>query len=907
MRRLLFYLFCFSGLSTLFGQSPVWDGSVADSFAGGTGTEEDPYQIATPAQLAKLAQDVNGGEDYEGVYFVQTEDLDLGGSEGKLWIPIGEVYSAEFSGCFDGMYNVVNNLVIENPDNNINSYGLFGNISNSGIIRQVVVNGEIKSEGKYTGGIAGSMNGVLEDCISNMKIHGSNYAGGCVGYVTKSGKINRVIFSGIVDNGYYQGGIAGYNGGSITEVVNLGLVENRNKTEQFLGGIAGFNSGPISYAGNYGSVYSQRYAGGIAGYHHPDGSINNCLNVAPIYGIGEVGTIMGGGKVAFNVYYDIQTASGLFTGDSYFDIKRNKAYTTQEFISGDPSLFDFTDNSKWHFEKGLYPQLSCFAESSISLLQALSALSATALIANGKEVWSALQSGFSCSDFLNYGDCLEKLSWNSENTELSFSDGKCVFSPSKSDKDLSICVTAEQSGFSKYFLFPYYAMFDSYEMPSYSDDSGVRIYNIESFSNMAWACGVANGFIITGSEDYYSNLSFENCILNIKNNIDFSGYTWFPMSGCCSGLRTFSGKINGNGFAIENLNIQKKDENGVGLIGSMDGGNSGIENLIINGGHVIGGTNVGAFVGRMSYGTIDRCENNLCNVEGEYICGGIVGDVSGVTISRCANKSDVVALNTFAGGIVGSLNSLDVKYSVCSETYNTGNVYSKNGYSGGITYAIGTYSQVKDCFNSGVIGGDNDHIGGIASVLNIDGTVSNCYNIGEVVKPAGFIGEINVGELLGRYSVGAYLTNNYYDKELAKTDGAVSGSDMDGATGLETSKMKNNADFVDILGDEIWELDSENENNGYPVLKWMKQFVSETNIAQSFVYPNPFIDRIYIVSDNVSFVRIFDISGKILEYVHDDFINGLDVSEYDGGVYIVHLYDNDGKLIGKNKIVKILK
>ncbi|MFR4038292.1 MAG: hypothetical protein ACLTZT_11210 [Butyricimonas faecalis] len=37
----------------------VWDGSVATALAGGSGTKDDPYQIATGAQLAYLAQEIN--------------------------------------------------------------------------------------------------------------------------------------------------------------------------------------------------------------------------------------------------------------------------------------------------------------------------------------------------------------------------------------------------------------------------------------------------------------------------------------------------------------------------------------------------------------------------------------------------------------------------------------------------------------------------------------------------------------------------------------------------------------------------------------------------------------------------------------------------------------------------------
>ena len=59
---LLILALCFTLLPTaVMAEKSVdaWDGSVAESFAGGTGTEEDPYQIANGAQLAYLAQFVN--------------------------------------------------------------------------------------------------------------------------------------------------------------------------------------------------------------------------------------------------------------------------------------------------------------------------------------------------------------------------------------------------------------------------------------------------------------------------------------------------------------------------------------------------------------------------------------------------------------------------------------------------------------------------------------------------------------------------------------------------------------------------------------------------------------------------------------------------------------------------------
>ena len=52
---LLILALCFTLLPTaVMAEESVdaWDGSIAAAFAGGTGTESDPYQIADGAQLA---------------------------------------------------------------------------------------------------------------------------------------------------------------------------------------------------------------------------------------------------------------------------------------------------------------------------------------------------------------------------------------------------------------------------------------------------------------------------------------------------------------------------------------------------------------------------------------------------------------------------------------------------------------------------------------------------------------------------------------------------------------------------------------------------------------------------------------------------------------------------------------
>ena len=86
-----------------------WDlAEAAEEYAGGTGTEADPYQIATKEQLMKLCVDSQGDmeaapEDYpivlEGVYFKQTADIDLSGAYSN---DIEVARHAYFAGHYDG-------------------------------------------------------------------------------------------------------------------------------------------------------------------------------------------------------------------------------------------------------------------------------------------------------------------------------------------------------------------------------------------------------------------------------------------------------------------------------------------------------------------------------------------------------------------------------------------------------------------------------------------------------------------------------------------------------------------------------------------------------------------------------------------------------------------------------------
>lgn len=59
----------------VFAVSTVWDGSIAQGFASGSGSADDPYLIKTAEQLAFFAQSVNSANSYQDTYIRLESDI----------------------------------------------------------------------------------------------------------------------------------------------------------------------------------------------------------------------------------------------------------------------------------------------------------------------------------------------------------------------------------------------------------------------------------------------------------------------------------------------------------------------------------------------------------------------------------------------------------------------------------------------------------------------------------------------------------------------------------------------------------------------------------------------------------------------------------------------------------------
>lgn len=173
--------------------SDVWDGKPAEKFAGGAGTVDDPYKISTGAELAYLAEKVNGGESYSGEYFKLTNDIQLneldengmpkaadGQDKAFPWTPIGKFVKSSnkqpFSGIFDGDGHTISGLYINLTGNyKRNSkgkvyQGLFGYVK-GGTVQNLIVTGSVAVKNtcinvdvSYIGGIVGCTDGTVQNC-----------------------------------------------------------------------------------------------------------------------------------------------------------------------------------------------------------------------------------------------------------------------------------------------------------------------------------------------------------------------------------------------------------------------------------------------------------------------------------------------------------------------------------------------------------------------------------------------------------------------------------------------------------------------------------------------------------------------------------------------------------------------
>ena len=280
------------------------------------GHESDmEYTLTTASQLEGFAILVNGTAEgdvsFKGKTIKLGNDIELTGT----WTPIGIGANGHFfEGTFDGQKHTIKGLRVNTNDTYA---GLFGYVR-YGAIKDLTVEGSVRSSGANTAGIVGYLyQGTVENCTNKAEVTAvRGNVGGVVGHAYEGNgecriencKNNAVVtVTGNEVSGTTAGGIVGSTGDKVIvrlceNTGNVTASGTKNVSASGIGGrrvLNSHNSGRVEIASG---TADYLYAGGITA----QGLVDSCQNDGEVYinamwnggpGFNYAGGITGGGTV----------------------------------------------------------------------------------------------------------------------------------------------------------------------------------------------------------------------------------------------------------------------------------------------------------------------------------------------------------------------------------------------------------------------------------------------------------------------------------------------------------------------------------------------------------------------------------------------------------------------------------
>ena len=643
-------------------------------YDGGSGTAEDPYQIATAADLILLG---DSPEDYSK-HFILTADIDLNPN-----LPGSKVFNKaviafdtdldksgfqgdSFTGVFDGNDCKIIALTIDVGDAPNIYLGLFG--YNDGEVRKLGLEGGSVSGGEHVGSLIGFNSGTVSNCYSTADVNGIwDYVGGLVGE-NEEGIILNCYSTGVVNGTWDRvGGLVGFNErGSLWKCYSTGDVSGYcdvgglvglnsgtasncystsdvNRASVNVGGLVGLNWGSVSDCYSTGNVIGYSWdIGGLIGDNV--GSVSDCYSTGDVRGYYlKVGGLVGNNDgSALNCFWDTDTQThgvDVSVGDNNGKVTNVAGLPTAQMQTKSTFTstgWDFIDESTngtsetWQMPTGGgYPILSLFHNSIPVPLPGSGTISDPFLIGTAKE--------------------LGMVNWYPKN---------CCFKLT-SDIDLSA---------------------------------------------ISWSVSVVPIF-----NGYFAGDGHK--LTNMKIS-----------SGSCLGFFGYLEKDS----RVTNLGLEACSLSGYDRVGVLAGRNRGRVLNCYSTGNVSGHDRVGGLVGCNYVGTVSHCYST-CDVTGGRYVGGIVGECLG-TISECYATGSVSGLHN-VGGLAGQNGNLSILYYVpgnIANCYSTGSVTGETQVGG----LLGQNNRiVTNCYCIGDVSGGGD-VGGILGYNDgavLHGSISNCF------------------------------------------------------------------------------------------------------------------------------------------------------------------------------------
>ncbi|MEO0895686.1 MAG: GLUG motif-containing protein [Bacteroidota bacterium] len=218
---------------------------------------------------------------------------------------------------------------------------------------------------------------------------------------------------------------------------------------------------------------------------------------------------------------------------------------------------------------------------------------------------------------------------------------------------------------------------------------------------------------------------FPTSYFTIINDIDLTEVVdadpagWVPIGDLDE---PFSGFIDGGGFTISGLRIDRTDQNEVGLFGVLASGE--LKNIKVNSLGIAGAQATGALVGRQLSGNIENCHSSGSVTAVSSRVGGLVGSQETGTVTRCSSSCGVFSELSRVGGLIGLSQGGTVTASFAS-----GNCESLSSRVGGLVGSVEVDAKVFDSYATGNVTARNRGGGAFG---RLDGAAARIYATGNV-------------------------------------------------------------------------------------------------------------------------------------------------------------------------------
>ena len=363
---------------------------------------------------------------------------------------------------------------------------------------------------------------------------------------------------------------------------------------------------------------------------------------------------------------------------------------------------------------------------------------------------------------------------------------------------------------------------------------------------------ICDGYELSANLDFNTNSSTPTADnptgANSGDTYWNGGAGWNPIGGV-SGA-TYTGKFDGNNYAITNLFINRTSGSYAGLFGYLHGGSDDyVKNLGLTNADVtlsVSAATDDVFVGALAgvsrtdissvYATGEvNSDTGLTTANDDLYIGGLVGQIAAADIVSSYSWADVNAdisdsthadARVYAGGLAGEVSSAKVTASYAAGKV-TADGDSREANSGGLTGNVTATSTIHSSYARGDVDSSADtdaknSQGGLAG--RHLGTITNSFYTGKLI---GTHSGTECG-LVGK-STSATITASYYDSSTIGKTGCATGN----GTGKNTSQLQTptaygsgandiykdwNANIDGNAGDDDpWDFGTANQ---YPALKY---------------------------------------------------------------------------------------